>query len=188
MSKPSAGDSLSIRSSRTPEMTDPLAEPVARVFAEDGPLATAFSGFEPRPGQQRLAASVAQVFDGGGTLVAEAGTGTGKTLAYLVPAVLSGKRVLISTGTRTLQDQIFYKDLPSLAEALGRPVKSAYMKGRTNYLCLHRFERLKEAEFGLSTEEREWLNRVKEWAGVTETGDRVELEDLPDDLPLWMDL
>jgi ATP-dependent DNA helicase DinG len=169
-------------------MTDPLAERVARVFAEDGPLAGAFSGFEPRPGQQRLADSVAQVFDGGGTLVAEAGTGTGKTLAYLVPAVLSGKRVLISTGTRTLQDQIFYKDLPALAEALGRSVKSAYMKGRTNYLCLHRFERLKEAEFGLSTEEREWLDRVKEWAGVTETGDRVELEDLPDDLPLWMDL
>jgi ATP-dependent DNA helicase DinG len=82
-------------------------------------------------------------------LIAEAGTGTGKTLAYLLPAVLGGKRVLISTGTRTLQDQIFYKDVPALAEALGAPIKAAYMKGRTNYLCLHRFGRLQEAEAGL---------------------------------------
>jgi ATP-dependent DNA helicase DinG len=168
--------------------SDPLADRVARVFAEDGPLAAAFDGFEPRPGQLRLAESVAQVLESGGTLVAEAGTGTGKTLAYLVPAVLSGKRVLISTGTRTLQDQIFYKDIPALAAALGHPIKSAYMKGRTNYLCLNRFERLKEAEFGLAASERVVLDRVKEWAPLTETGDRVELEDLPDDLPLWMDL
>src|SRR5262245_55859031 len=166
----------------------PLAERVAKVFADDGPLAAAFDGFEPRLGQQRLAQAVSDVIELGGTLVAEAGTGTGKTLAYLVPAVLSGKRVLISTGTRTLQDQIFYKDLPSLESALGRPIKSAYMKGRTNYLCLNRFDRQQEAELGFGAEDRSWLDRVREWSAVTETGDRVELEDMPDDLALWMDL
>jgi len=167
---------------------EPLADRVAEVFADDGPLATAFEGFEPRPGQRQLAESVARVLESGGTLVAEAGTGTGKTLAYLVPAVLEGKKVLISTGTRALQDQIFYKDLPSLAQALGQPIRSAYMKGRSNYLCRHRFERLQEAEAGLSHTEREWLARVTEWARSTETGDRVELEDMPDDLALWSEL
>src|SRR5262245_46921506 len=109
-SKRCAGNSRSTRSSRTRDMiSEPLVDRVARVFDDDGPLSTAFDGFEPRPGQRRLADSVARVLEDGGTLVAEAGTGTGKTLAYLVPAVLSGKRVLISTGTRTLQDQIFYK-------------------------------------------------------------------------------
>jgi len=170
-------------------MTDaPLADRVARVFADDGPLAAAFEGFEPRPGQLRLADGVARVITGGGTLVAEAGTGTGKTLAYLVPAVLSGKRVLISTGTKTLQDQVFYKDLPALSRALGVPIKSAYMKGRTNYLCLHRFERLQEAAAGLTAPERAWLERVREWAPTTATGDRSELEDLPDDLPFWAEV
>ena len=167
-------------------MTDaPLAERVARVFADDGPLAAAFDGFEPREGQRRLSSGVARVFVDGGTLVAEAGTGTGKTLAYLVPAVLSGRRVLISTGTRTLQDQVFYKDLPALARALGTPIRAAYMKGRTNYLCRHRFERLQEAEAGLAPAERDWLARLKDWAPITDTGDRSEIDDLPDDLPLW---
>ena len=165
-----------------------LAERVARAFEEDGPLASAFPGFEVRPGQLRLALEVARVFEHGGTLIAEAGTGTGKTLAYLLPAALSLRRVLVSTGTRTLQDQIFYKDLPALAAALGTPVKSAYMKGRTNYLCLHRFERLSEAEAGLAGDDRKWLQRIGEWATDTATGDRAEIEDLPDDLPLWSEL
>jgi ATP-dependent DNA helicase DinG len=165
-----------------------LVDRVAQVFDDDGPLARAFDGFEPRPGQRQLAERVAETLADGGTLVAEAGTGIGKTLAYLVPAVLSGKRVLISTGTKTLQDQIFYKDVPALAGALGHPIRSAYMKGRSNYLCRHRFDRLQEAEAGLTAPEREWLERVKEWARVTETGDRAELDDLPDDLPLWSEL
>jgi ATP-dependent DNA helicase DinG len=151
-------------------------------------LATAFDGFEPRPGQQELAGEVARVFEAGGTLVAEAGTGTGKTLGYLVPAVLARRRVLVSTGTRTLQDQVFYKDLPALTRALGAPIRAAYMKGRTNYLCLHRFDRLTEAEPGLPADERRWLGRVGEWAAATETGDRGEIEDLPDDFPFWSEL
>jgi ATP-dependent DNA helicase DinG len=91
-----------------------------------------WAGFEARPGQRQLARAVAATFARGGVLVAEAGTGIGKTLAYLVPAILAGRRVLISTGTRNLQDQVFYKDVPALARALGRHVRAAYMKGRTN--------------------------------------------------------
>ncbi len=102
--------------------------------------------------------------------------------------MLSGRRVLVSTGTRPLQDQIFYKDLPALAAALGTPIKAAYMKGRTNYLCLHRFERLREAEAGLTVPDRRWLTAIAEWATETVTGDRGEIEDLPDDLPLWSEV
>ena len=166
----------------------PLIERVDRAFADDGPLAAALPGFESRSGQRRLGAAVARVFTEGGTLVAEAGTGTGKTLAYLVPAVLAGRRVLISTGTRTLQDQVFYKDLPALGRAMGIDVAAAYMKGRTNYLCLHRFERLQEAAAGLTPDERQRLGQIVEWAAETESGDRAEIEDLPDDLPLWAEL
>jgi ATP-dependent DNA helicase DinG len=131
---------------------------------------------------------VAQTFADGGILLAEAGTGTGKTLAYLLPAVFAGRRVLISTGTRTLQDQVFYKDVPALADAIGQPIRAAYMKGRTNYLCLHRFERTAEASAAMTDDEQRWLERIHEWAGETPTGDRAEIEDLPDDLPLWSDL
>lgn len=165
-----------------------LAARVAAALADDGPLAAAFDGFEARPGQRELAGAVARVLVDGGTLVAEAGTGTGKTLAYLLPAVLSAGRVLISTGTRNLQDQIFYKDIPALERALDIEIRAAYMKGRTNYLCRHRHERLVEAEAGLPPAERAWLARVTEWAGATDTGDRAEIEDLPDDLPLWSEL
>jgi ATP-dependent DNA helicase DinG len=166
----------------------PLTSRVDEVFDPEGPLATALDDFEPRQGQRAFARAVAETFDRGGMLVAEAGTGTGKTLAYLVPAALAGRRVLISTGTRTLQDQVFYKDVPALARALGRPIRAAYMKGRTNYLCLHRFTRLKEAASAADTGEGEWLARIDEWAGATDTGDRAEIDDMPDDLALWSEL
>ncbi|MCX6550439.1 MAG: DEAD/DEAH box helicase, partial [Acidobacteria bacterium] len=102
-------------------------------------MARAVPGFEPRPGQRDMAAAVARVLTRGGVLLAEAGTGTGKTLAYLAPAILSGHRVLVSTGTKNLQEQIFFKDLPILRDALAVPFTATYMKGRGNYLCLHRF-------------------------------------------------
>jgi len=165
-----------------------LAERVARAFDSAGPLRAALDGFEPRPGQLRLAVAVAETFDHGGTLIAEAGTGTGKTLAYLLPAVLSGKRVLISTGTRTLQDQIFYKDVPALARALSMTIRAAYMKGRTNYLCWHRFERLREASAGLPSADRSMLEHIADWSTETTTGDRAEIEELPDDSPLWSEV
>lgn len=153
-----------------------------------GALASLFEGFEPRAGQRDLARHIARVFDDGGVLLAEAGTGTGKTIAYLIPAVLAGTRVLVSTGTRNLQDQVFYKDVPALARALGRPIRAAYMKGRSNYLCRHRFQRLSEAAAGLPAADREWLQRIADWSAETATGDRAEIEDMPDDLPLWTEL
>jgi ATP-dependent DNA helicase DinG len=165
-----------------------LTARVSAVFADDGPLARALEGFEARAGQRELAEAVADTLETGGTLVAEAGTGIGKTLAYLVPAVLSGKRVLISTGTRNLQDQVFYKDVPTVGRALDITVNAAYMKGRTNYLCRHRFDRLQEAAAGLPASDRRWLAHIGTWLDATDTGDRSEIEDLPDHLPLWSDV
>jgi ATP-dependent DNA helicase DinG len=165
-----------------------LVDRVDQTFDPGGGLASAVDGYEPRPGQRQLARAVATTFTDGGTLIAEAGTGTGKTLAYLVPSALAGRRVLISTGTRTLQDQVFYKDLPALRRALRTDVRAAYMKGRTNYLCLHRMDRLQEAAVALPAPDREWLQRIAEWAAATNTGDRAEIDDLPDDLPLWSEL
>ena len=116
------------------------------MFSDAGPLAQALSGFEPRDGQRQMAAAVSGVIERGGTLLAEAGTGTGKTLAYLIPAILSRQRVLVSTGTKNLQEQIFFKDLPTLREALGVPFTATLMKGRSNYLCLHRFQTFEASE------------------------------------------
>lgn len=151
-------------------------------------MALGVEGFEARPGQRELALRVAGTFEHGGILLAEAGTGTGKTLGYLVPAVLSGRRVLVSTGTRTLQDQIFYKDIPALARALGVELRAAYMKGRANYLCRHRYGRLQEIRDGLGEDEQRWLDTIEEWLPETETGDRAELADMPDTFPFWTEL
>ena len=111
---------------------------VEDVFAKGGPLARALADYAPRRSQQRMAVRVADAIAQRRALLVEAGTGTGKTFAYLVPALLSGRRVIISTGTRTLQDQLFAKDLPLVAAAIGRPARLALLKGRANYLCRHR--------------------------------------------------
>jgi ATP-dependent DNA helicase DinG len=168
----------------------------AAAFADDGPLARALDGYEPREGQRAMAAAVADVIERGGTLIAEAGTGTGKTLAYLVPAILSGKRVLVSTGTKNLQEQIFFKDIPLLRDALGKPFSATLMKGRSNYLCLHRFETYRDGVDGdtsaggrlIGSGDRLMLPIITAWLKQTETGDRAELRDLPEDLPLWKDI
>jgi ATP-dependent DNA helicase DinG len=152
-------------------------------FAADGALARAIPAFEPRPGQIEMAQAVARVFESGGVLLAEAGTGTGKTLAYMVPAILSRQRVLVSTGTKNLQEQIYFKDLPALRDALGIPFTSTYMKGRANYLCLHKLDQLAD-DVGPASYDV-FLPMIRHWAGATETGDRAELEDLPEDLPFW---
>ncbi len=158
------------------------------VFAPGGPLSAALDGFEARPAQRDMAAAVAEVFADGGILLAEAGTGTGKTLAYLVPAILSRERVLISTGTKNLQEQIFFKDLPVLRDTLGIPFSAAYMKGRGNYLCLHRFDALKDSPAIRSREDAIAIEAIAEWAALTDTGDRAEMEDLPEDFALWPDI
>ncbi len=173
-----------------PDLDPGLETRVAEALADDGALARAMPAFEPRPGQRRMAAAAARVLESGGVLLAEAGTGTGKTLAYLVPAILSGQRVLISTGTKNLQDQIYYKDLPDLRHALGVDFRATYMKGRGNYLCLHRFATTHAEAAGslLPPAERSVLDQLAEWADQTETGDRAEIEDLPDNLAVWNDV
>jgi len=164
--------------------TPGLIAAVAAAFANEGVLAQAVEQFEPRAGQLAMALAVAETFDEGGVLLAEAGTGTGKTLAYLVPAILSRQRVLVSTGTKNLQEQIYFKDLPVSREALGVPFKAAYMKGRANYLCLHRLDQLRASP----AVPHDFVSMVDEWRSVTETGDRAELRDLPEDSSLWHDV
>jgi ATP-dependent DNA helicase DinG len=158
------------------------------VFAPGGRLATVLDDFEPRRSQRQMASAVADVIAEGGVLVAEAGTGTGKTLAYLIPAILSRKRVIVSTGTKNLQEQIFFKDLPVLRDALGIPLKAVCMKGRGNYLCLHKLDEFRANPTFRLLDDREYLPVIDEWAQRTETGDRAELEDLPDDLSFWNEL
>lgn len=156
-----------------------------RVIGPGGTLETALPGFEVRDSQRAMAGAVADVIADGGVLLAEAGTGTGKTLAYLVPAILSGQRVLVSTGTKNLQEQLIDKDVPLLRQALGVPFRATCMKGRGNYLCLHRFEQVRIDDRPRDDHTRVALTLIDHWATRTDTGDRAELEELPDDLPIW---
>jgi ATP-dependent DNA helicase DinG len=165
-----------------------LASAVAAALSPTGPLAGSIPSFETRDAQLRLAAAVSRTFANGGILLAEAGTGTGKTLAYLIPAVLSGHRVLVSTGTKNLQEQIYFKDLPVLRAALGIPFTATYMKGRGNYLCLHRFEAWRDSGLIRTFDETQSISMLDEWSRQTDTGDRAELEDLPEDAPFWPDI
>jgi ATP-dependent DNA helicase DinG len=164
-----------------------LVAAVERIFRPDGPLARALPGFEPRPGQLEMALAAARVMAGGGVLLAEAGTGTGKTLAYLVPAILSRQNVLVSTGTKNLQEQIYLKDLPVLRRALDVRFSATYMKGRANYLCIQRFESLRR-DPAARMMHAEILAVLERWSGDTETGDRAEVAELPDDQPLWNEI
>ena len=174
-----------------------LTDRVADVFSPDGPLARALPEFEPRGGQVTMATAVAEAFERGGVVLAEAGTGTGKTLAYLVPAILSRERVLISTGTKNLQEQIYFKDLPTLDAALGVSFTATYMKGRANYLCLHRLDQLLDGDSSSrrrapggrrAVDSAVFLPLIQDWSTRTDTGDRAELEDLPEDLPFWSEV
>ena len=161
------------------------------IFSQDGPLRRALPGFNVRPQQRHMAARVAAAIAHREALVIEAGTGTGKTFAYLVPALLSGARVLISTGTRTLQDQLFSKDLPLLGGALGRPAKVALLKGRGNYLCRHRLEDTERSlpleDPGASAHEgpEGMMARIRRWAHTTRSGDLAEVAGLGDSHPVW---
>ncbi len=161
-------------------------------FIENGKLAKALTGFEPRPGQQQMAEAVAETLAVGSergdgrasVLLVEAETGIGKTLAYLVPTLLSGQRVVISTATITLQDQILKKEIPLLSKVLGKEIPALCMKGRQNYLCHYRWFQHRSSPQTSFTRNRE-EEKIEQWLSQTETGDRAELSWLPDKTPLW---
>jgi ATP-dependent DNA helicase DinG len=169
-------------------VTSASSRPVSEFFGPRGPLSKVLRGYEERPAQARFAGAVARVLTEGGTLLAEAGTGTGKTLAYLLPAVELGRRVVISTGTRNLQEQLLGKDIPILARALGRDLSVAVMKGRGNYLCLTRFRSFAQAGSFRRLDELPMFRAVEAWAPRTESGDRGEIDDLPDNVDFWREI
>ena len=161
-----------------------LSPLVRSAFAEGGVLSRTVDNFRPRQGQTDMAMAVAETIEQGGVLVVEAGTGVGKTFSYLVPALLSGEKVLLSTATKTLQDQLFGRDLPRLMAALGIPVRTALLKGRGSYLCLHRMSLARhdggvEGHAALST-----LAAIEVWSQATRSGDLAELPDLDERSPL----
>lgn len=160
----------------------------ARDFDPGGGLSKAMPGYETRAQQRRMAHAVGHAIEEGQRLLVEAPTGTGKTLAYLLPALRSGRRTLVSTATRSLQDQLLRKDAPLAARVLGREVDVVVLKGRSNYLCLHQAEELKRAPARVPGHEIQYWGHVQRWIDHTETGDRAELEDLPEDAVIWREL
>ncbi len=159
---------------------------VRAAFSADGLIARAQPYFRPRAGQTEMAMAVAETIDHGGVLVVEAGTGVGKTYSYLVPALLSGQRVLVSTATKALQDQLFSRDLPSLTRMLGLPLRMAQLKGRPSYLCQHHLAQARQGR-GAPRDPQllRTLAQVEQWAKVTRTGDLAELSSVGEDSPVW---
>ena len=162
-----------------------MTDHVETLLGADGPFAREVPGFVPRDVQQAMAVAVAAAIDERHALIAEAGTGTGKTFAYLVPALLSGKRVIVSTGTKALQDQLFHRDLPRVRSVLGARLSTALLKGRANYLCLHRLDQARSDGRFATREQVAQLQTIQAWSGMTKSGDRAELAELPEDSPLW---
>ncbi|MET0024275.1 MAG: ATP-dependent DNA helicase [Sedimenticola sp.] len=158
---------------------------IQEVLGPDGLLAKSVEGFAYRPEQEAMASAVAETIDQGGVLISEAGTGTGKTFAYLVPALISGQKVIISTGTKNLQDQLFHRDLPLVRETLAVPADVALLKGRSNYLCTHRMESTLMEGRLRSKEMVNQLMAIKGWSGRTSSGDIAELNDIPEDAQIW---
>ena len=156
-------------------------------FAPGGVLSRSQLPYEFRRGQLEMAQAVERALDENRHLIVEAGTGTGKTLAYLLPALRSGRRVIISTGTKNLQEQLFFKDIPFVESLLG-PLRVCYMKGRANYLCRHKLYALRSQPILNGLEEISQYQQIAEWEKTTETGDRVELDDLPETSQLWSKL
>src|SRR6185503_1132312 len=162
-----------------------LKQLLQRAFAADGPFAERVPGFKLRTEQLEMSQAIAEAIEGTGVLVAEAGTGTGKTFAYLVPALLAGGKVIVSTGTKTLQDQLFDRDLPAVRAALASGATIALLKGRANYVCLYRLRRAaREGRFATRDEPAQ-IRKIERFAAVTTSGDRADLADVPEDAPAW---
>lgn len=158
---------------------------ITNVLGDDGPIASHLSGFAPRVEQQHLAEAIFSTFEDNAVLVGEAGTGTGKTFAYLVPAILSGQRIIISTGTRHLQDQLFYSDLPLVNRALATGVSTSLLKGRANYLCRHRLQRAMRHPVLIDARHQQHLRAIADWSRTTTTGDIAEVMAVPEDSMVW---
>ena len=158
---------------------------LASIFGDGGALARALPGFRFRPQQLAMADAVAIAIARRSALIAEAGTGTGKTFAYLVPALLYGGKVIVSTGTKTLQDQLFQRDLPLVRDALKLPVTLALLKGRANYVCHHHLERTAAEGRLPSRDDARYLPKIIAFARASATGDRGALDDVPDNAPIW---
>jgi len=154
-------------------------------FSSEGGLAKTIKGFRPRDPQIEMARAIAAAIQSHRHLIAEAGTGTGKTFAYLAPAILSGQKVIISTGTKNLQDQLFNKDLPVIRKAIKAPFLAALLKGRSNYLCSYRLENSLNSAFGFSKEDADALSKIKSWSKRTKTGDIAEMSDVAEANPVW---
>jgi len=154
-------------------------------FGDNGALAQVISGYQPRAAQLEMAEAIAKAIDDNENLIAEAGTGTGKTFAYLVPAIQSGKKVIISTGTKNLQDQLFNKDLPVIRKAMKTPFLAALLKGRANYLCTYRLTNSMTSSLGFSKEDAASLAKISSWAKRTKTGDVSEMSDVAEADPIW---
>ncbi|WP_139112373.1 DEAD/DEAH box helicase, partial [Acidithiobacillus thiooxidans] len=152
-------------------------------LGQNGALAQRLPQFRARAQQQAMAAQVAQTLQQGGVALIEAGTGTGKTFAYLLPAMLSGRKVLVSTGSKALQDQILEKDIPLLTDVVGKPMRVSRLKGRSNYLCLHRLQRFSSE--GVAPLLAAPLAKIVDWAGRTREGDIAEVSGVPEDSAVW---
>lgn len=162
-----------------------LQQRVSETLSSHGALARSVPGFQPREGQTDMAMAVTQTLEQGGQLVVEAGTGVGKTYAYLVPVLLSGQRALVSTATKALQDQLFSRDIPRLVEVLGLPIRVALLKGRANYLCLHRMAQARHSAESAQPGAQRALAKIETWAQTTRTGDMAELTGLDERSALW---
>jgi ATP-dependent DNA helicase DinG len=164
---------------------DTESDDIGALLGADGPFARELPNFAPRLAQQAMALAVQQAIAGRDTLIAEAGTGTGKTFAYLVPALLSGERVIVSTGTKTLQDQLYFRDLPKVRSVLGARLKTALLKGRANYLCLYRLDQTVREGATFERAQAAQLATIRAWSARTRRGDRMELAEVPEESPLW---
>ena len=163
-----------------------MSAEVERFFSEQSPLAAEVASFRPRAQQREMALAVAEAIRDNSILVVEAGTGTGKTFAYLVPALLAGGKVIISTGTKNLQDQLFQKDLPMVRDALKAPVSVALLKGRANYVCHYHLARTESDGMFKTREDIKHLGKIKQYAKVSDSGDKSGISDVPENAPIWM--
>ena len=158
---------------------------IREVFEKDGTLAKHIEGYSERTQQLEMALAIAEAIENNTQLVAEAGTGTGKTFAYLVPALLTGGKVIISTGTKNLQDQLYSRDLPNVRDALKVPVTVAMLKGRANYVCHYHLERAEQEGRFASREDAKYVHIIKTFSENTKTGDKSELNTVPENAMIW---